>query len=672
MKNNLIKITNNQFSLTLYYKLKQKTFTTPLGSFSKTKTDTFGRVVAQNKYLHTLSKTLQSLVPNSPLISENLIFGRNTFFFHQAANASKLTAKSGHKEQSTTPISTHFIEGILDGQTGKKREDRETSIKIDNKIIPLFSNPIYLKEIELEKRNKSNLNSFIRIRNNGFLEQKKTNTLINIQRVSEDFVSKENLSTLSPLTAPSLVKEGKKGSGGTTSNKATTLYYDSLHIRKLFFKGLSLYAKRIGLFSQSNGPYNAVLTLQSPITASSDSTPPSMRDFEAYAPLSSEPSGPFIEPKGVTGQTIGRSEVELKEQNNKENLFKKSKSVINLYLKEISKFNMTRKGLFIHYYEFLGYNFNKQNNKFFSFIERNKNIYKLLAASFKSMYCLISKPVIISTPDKVIIQLFYFLFIPNILKLKKFYKHNYSSLHSPSYGKARAGSAPHLSFPSLGRRGRTDLSNQYAEAIGSSVETGKIKRLDSIGSSNSTILKAKLRKRKNLKRQYSKFRKIKLNVRIKLRNLSNMALTKVFSNRFRILCVNLNKLFKKPVELDLIRLHYPYSDSNILVNLLGIMINKIKLRIIFRKLFLKAVIKNKFIFNSKKVNIIPAFLSGLSIRVGGRLLTHKLVPRKTVKSIRRGATADGKINFKDVATYTNKNKRGAFTITVKSGHNLYN
>src|SRR6266550_1011215 len=72
--------------------------------------------------------------------------------------------------------------------------------------------------------------------------------------------------------------------------------------------------------------------------------------------------------------------------------------ILNKYLQVMSKYNIINK-----------------NNKLF------KNIYKLLAYSFKSMFCLISKPVFLITPDKIIIQLFYYLFIPNILKAKKFY-----------------------------------------------------------------------------------------------------------------------------------------------------------------------------------------------------------------------------------------------------------
>jgi hypothetical protein len=103
------------------------------------------------------------------------------------------------------------------------------------------------------------------------------------------------------------------------------------------------------------------------------------------------------------------------------------------------------------------------------------------------------------------------------------------------------------------------------------------------------------------------------------------------------------------------------------------MINRIKLRIIIKKLFGNAILKNKKFSGTKtnKLNIIPAFLSGINIKVGGRLLNNRIVPRKTVKTIRRGAVAKGKINYLDVARYTNKNKRGAYSITVSSGQNYF-
>ena len=288
----------------------------------------------------------------------------------------------------------------------------------------------------------------------------------------------------------------------------------------------------------------------------------------------------------------------------------KNTTIINQYLKEMSKFNMNRKGIFIYYNNIIGFNFNNYTNKLI------KNIYKLLFTSFKSMYCLISRPVFVISPDIIKIQLFYYLFVPNLLKIKQLnlYKKN----------------------------------KKY-----------KIYNIRELK-----------KKHYKFKIGYNKFRR-KQN-KINLYNLSSNAITKVFSNKFNILCNILSNLFKKPVELNITRLHYPYFDSNILVNLLGIMINKIKLRIIFRKLF-----ANKIIKNLNKINLYtfnnsnPAFLSGINIKVAGRLLTQRVVPRKTVKTIIRGASARSKVNFLDVGRYTNKNRRGAFSITVKSGQNYY-
>lgn len=304
--------------------------------------------------------------------------------------------------------------------------------------------------------------------------------------------------------------------------------------------------------------------------------------------------------------------------------------VVNQYLKSMSVYNMKKKGILIYFNNLVDYKFVEGSLGYI-----NKLIFKiqnLLQASFKSMYCLISKPLFIITPDKITIKIFYFLLLPNFLKYKKF-------LNSSSYGKA--------------------TYNKWNK--------------------NSKNMKQK-------KKQINKFRKLKKNIKINLIKLSNVGLTKVFYNKFKILSLILSKLFKKPVEFDLTRLHYPYNDSTILVNLLGIMINKIKLRIIIRRLFEKAVIKNlsrgsvknkisssSYAVNAEEKNIvnIPAFLSGIKIKVGGRLLTQSVIPRKSVKITQRGATQRGKINFLDVARYTRKNKRGAFSITIKSGQNIF-
>src|SRR6266550_4575457 len=291
--------------------------------------------------------------------------------------------------------------------------------------------------------------------------------------------------------------------------------------------------------------------------------------------------------------------------------------ILNKYLQVMSKYNMINKNIYIYYSNIIGFNFINENNKLF------KNIYKLLVYSFKSIFFLISKPFFLITPDKIIIQLFYYLFIPNILKAKKFYN--------------------------IVKKNRKKNLRFYL------------------------IWKKRNRNRKRL---YRKIRKFRVNTRVKLRKLYLYNITKIFPNKFQNLCEILSNLFKKSIEFNLIRLHYPYNDSNILANLLAIFINRIKLRIIAKRLFGKAVIKyktnNKSSSNNvNKLKIIPAFLSGINIKVAGRLLNNNKVPRKTVKTVRRGAVSKGKINYLDVARSSNKNKRGAYSITVSSGQKFF-
>ena len=121
--------------------------------------------------------------------------------------------------------------------------------------------------------------------------------------------------------------------------------------------------------------------------------------------------------------------------------------VIYQYLKTFSIYNKRKNGILMQYNQYIGYNFNSnnillrgvdpQNNKSLN-INNFKDIsgvtsynqsannklikysYKLLFYYFKSMYCLISKPTFKITPDKVTIQLFYYLNIPKFKVFKWF------------------------------------------------------------------------------------------------------------------------------------------------------------------------------------------------------------------------------------------------------------
>jgi hypothetical protein len=225
------------------------------------------------------------------------------------------------------------------------------------------------------------------------------------------------------------------------------------------------------------------------------------------------------------------------------------------------------------------YNFNKFNQ-----INNpiRENIYEFLQKSFISFSTLISKPVYINTPDKIIIQFFYLLINKKINKLNKIINNNY-------------------------------LNNK---------------------NNNKSIL-----------------------------ILEN-------NNKLKFICNILTRFFKKTVELELIRLYYPYYNSKILVNLFSIYINKIKLRKIVKKFIHKAVKtkSSKFVRINKKM--LPSEISGIKFKVAGRLMTQRVVPRKTVKFINRGALSRAKTMFVESARFTNKNKRGAFSITISIAHKL--
>jgi hypothetical protein len=299
------------------------------------------------------------------------------------------------------------------------------------------------------------------------------------------------------------------------------------------------------------------------------------------------------------------------------------KPVISQYLKAMSIYNMIIKGTFIYFSSFIGYFFNRR--KFLA--SQIKNVYKLLLYFFKTMFCLISKPVIIYKNKKIIIHLFYFIILPNFLKnkiLRKNYKYQFY-MRLWKLKKAKYKPFKYRAF---------------------------------------YWMKWRLKRFK---------RKIKTNIKIDLKKTSVRSLIELYPNKFKNICNVLNKFLKKNIELNLIRLHYPYENSNIFANLLALLVNRIKFRRITRKFFKFAVIKKlKNIVSDKTDKNISAYLTGMNIKVAGRLMRYKVVPKRTVQKVQKGTSAFGKVNYTDFARYTSKNRRGAFSITISTGQNFIN
>ena len=145
----------------------------------------------------------------------------------------------------------------------------------------------------------------------------------------------------------------------------------------------------------------------------------------------------------------------------------------------------------------------------------------------------------------------------------------------------------------------------------------------------------------------------------------------------------LSKLLKLKVELQLNRLKYPYHDSSILAKLISFNSNQKRFTPLIKLIFKKASIitnslknlKNKaegsdfynVVSGPKKLKIhnsIPTILTGLKIKISGRLITQRVIPKKTISKLEKGGFKKTKINIVDYATYTNKNKRGSYTVKV--------
>jgi hypothetical protein len=370
-----------------------------------------------------------------------------------------------------------------------------------------------------------------------------------------------------------------------------------------------------------------------------------------------------------------------------------------------------------------------------------KDTYKLLFYLFKSMYCLISKPVLKYTNDKVTIQLFYYLNIPkkkvfrlfsifyiNSIK-KKWLAHiekkktNFISLPLPSQGQGTSlalgtkeggaletlRSTPSFgqlhSFPALLQN--KALGHALADLEGGvdPKELVQSKGVDLLPIGGRTFLprgNTKIYIRWKLRKAISRFKfKIQSNPAkaatgggsnklFQLRKF-NLTAKAVFQNKFKLICAILSNKFNKPVELQLIRLHHPYHDSNILVNLLSLNIKnkRKKARVAIQKIYNKKPVKFLNDPNLKKPalpmaesqdlglkargtgNLTPAFLSGLNIKIAGRLMGEPIIPKITTKVFGKGASAIGKVNYLDVARITKKNRKGAYTIKITSGQNFF-
>lgn len=273
----------------------------------------------------------------------------------------------------------------------------------------------------------------------------------------------------------------------------------------------------------------------------------------------------------------------------------------------------------------------------------SEDIIKLISAFFKTIYCLISRPKFINTPDKIIIEILYYITIPdhNIFKWYNFI------------------------YPNIAGQKAAAASHTQNNIIKKNKKKPTIK----------TIL-------------YKNFL-----VKKTLFKLNNTNIVNLYFNKFAILFKLLQsrspldkrkQVINKPIEFNLIRLHKSDYDSNILAQLFILILKKKNIRIAINKLFTKnniasAIASNCYAKASEKnysnasfskCTQPLAYISGLYIKIGGRLMREPIIPRITTKKFEIGAIATGKVNFVDSARITKKNKKGAFTIKITYAQNF--
>jgi len=303
------------------------------------------------------------------------------------------------------------------------------------------------------------------------------------------------------------------------------------------------------------------------------------------------------------------------------------------------------------------YSFNKSNNLF----PLLTKVESLLKNFFLSIYCLISKPIYLITHDKVIIRLFVYL----SPKISTFIN---SGLSLPLKNKDKPEGRGLLNLFKVNNRNK-----------------------------DTSIL---------------------LDPKAQI-NLKLSSITSVFE-----------KIFNKKVQLELIKLQHPFHNSKILAQVLGLNVSKYRFKRLIKILIPRAVIVNPtdkqvnyfelreeerkarrfkqsittsylnnpyFNYNNASFNkiisqllstasiklplnsnndalknksIFNSYLSGINVKLGGRLVTEPLRPRFSVQNNQQGSLARVKVQVIERSRYTGKNKRGSYSITVTMSHVL--
>ncbi|EJT45004.1 ribosomal protein S3 (mitochondrion) [Trichosporon asahii var. asahii CBS 2479] len=135
----------------------------------------------------------------------------------------------------------------------------------------------------------------------------------------------------------------------------------------------------------------------------------------------------------------------------------------------------------------------------------------------------------------------------------------------------------------------------------------------------------------------------------------------------------LRKLFDRKVELQFVKLNYPYLNRTILAKYIGINRNNYKFNKVVGSIFRnRPVVKNNFEnFSNKYTRLdLPSHMLGMKIRASGRLNSERAKPRLTVIERKLGNFNDKNGTYTELGSWTIKSRHGAVTVKVWITHKM--
>lgn len=134
-------------------------------------------------------------------------------------------------------------------------------------------------------------------------------------------------------------------------------------------------------------------------------------------------------------------------------------------------------------------------------------------------------------------------------------------------------------------------------------------------------------------------------------------------NNIKNLCIVLETIYGKKVNIIINRIHYPYINAQIISQYISI---KTETNTFIN--FKQSIINNLKL----SINNLPSFIVGIKININGRIITERIIPRKTKKSLILGSFSiindNNLVNnqIKICKGQTNiKNDIGVFTIQIE-------